>query len=814
MRDTQFFYRAYWTSLNSGVAALTSDWSRARPPKLFWGEDKLALKNVQRLSLTYYGRQSGYFGEPEHFVFMVCPKNYPHLDFAQSGLFVAGSFNDWNPLDKEGQWQLTEEEDKEGATIWILRIARELLPAPESGAIEFKFVTGDHYWLPVPDAAPNVGMDDQGNRNFLLVPKRSGKHLFSFETPLPYQQNQGRQLGSEIGGNIEYIPLQAGVFLRDLHTDLRLGALVKTDSTVFRLFAPRAQAVKISLFQNLSDRGKEWHEMHRMDEGLVWEWVVPGNKHGWYYDLRVSGDTSEPFSHFDSRFNILDPYALAVVGPEGPAIVIDRKTLPQPVSKFTPPHWHDLVIVEAHVRDLIGQAPADIDTAGRSRFSGLTRWLQESSCYLRTLGVNAVEFQPLQVFDSVDPAEYAWGYMPVNYFSPASQYASDASKATQIGECAAMIKACHDAGLAVILDVVYNHVGEPNYLQFIDKQYYFLLDENGNYLNYSGCGNTLDADAAMVRRLIVDSLQHWIEVFDVDGFRFDLGELIGVEALSFIEQELKKIKPSIVLIAEPWSFRGHIAHELRRTGFASWNDSYREGVRNYVRGKASADHLSYLFRGCMDSLTRFPAQTVNYVESHDDRCWIDKITENPGYNGWWPTANDRRRTHMMLAILMLSAGIPMLSAGMDMLKSKGGANNTYLRGDLNELDYERARQYPTTWQYFRQWIALRASKLGRLVRLDGLPSEGYYAMFSHRSAMVMLINADLSNGPSQLLFACNPHFEPVDFAFEGVCMDGFIQIADAERCHADLNPLSEPVLPLHSDNLRLPPLSFGLWCRL
>ncbi|MDV7397381.1 hypothetical protein RZS08_38625, partial [Arthrospira platensis SPKY1] len=122
----------------------------------------------------------------------------------------------------------------------------------------------------------------------------------------------------------------------------------------------------------------------------------PGNKAGYFYDFRVSGDTSEPFSHFDPRFNVLDPYALAVVGPMGPAIVVDQTTLPRPRSAFNPPAWHDLVIVEAHIRDISAKAPLPLDSVERMQFPAVTQWLRDEACYLRSLGVNAVELQPLQ----------------------------------------------------------------------------------------------------------------------------------------------------------------------------------------------------------------------------------------------------------------------------------------------------------------------------------------------------------------------------------------------------------------------------------
>ena len=147
--------------------------------------------------------------------------------------------------------------------------------------------------------------------------------------------------------------------------------------------------------------------------------------------------------------------------------------------------------------------------------------------------------------------------------------------------------AFHGRGMAVILDVVYNHVGEPAHLMEIDKLYYFEQDAEGNLANWSGCGNDLRAGAAMSKRLIIDSCAHMIEAYGVDGFRFDLAELLGVDVLKDVEKALKRVKPNVILIAEPWSFRGHIAGALRDTGFASWNDGFRNFVRDYVHGRGA-----------------------------------------------------------------------------------------------------------------------------------------------------------------------------------------------------------------------------------
>ncbi len=304
-----------------------------------------------------------------------------------------------------------------------------------------------------------------------------------------------------------------------------------------------------------------------------------------------------------------------------------------------------LVIVETHVRDLLAHAAIDLPPGERRGFKGLAKWLRRPDCYLRRLGVNAVELQPVQEFDNEKVEDYHWGYMPANYFAPASAYATDPARGSQVAEFHELISAFHDAGLAVILDVVYNHVGEPNHLFSIDKYYYFTCDHEGRLTNWSGCGNDLRTTTPMARRLILESLIHFVRLYDVDGFRFDLADLVGLATLKEIEAALKAVKPSIILIAEPWSFKGHIGHALRHTGWSSWNDSFREFITQYVLGQGNPDGLRFFLTGSPGAIALWPAQTVNYVQSHDDRAWVDRITENSGHRGDAPTPNDVRRHH-------------------------------------------------------------------------------------------------------------------------------------------------------------------------
>jgi pullulanase/glycogen debranching enzyme len=398
----------------------------------------------------------------------------------------------------------------------------------------------------------------------------------------------------------------------------------------------------------------------------------------------------------------------------------------------------------------------------------------------------------------------------VNWFAPASAYALTPERASGVHELQALVAAFHRRGIAVVLDVVYNHVGVPAHLLLIDRLYFFEQDATGRLANWSGCGNDVRPDAAMTRRLIIDSCRHLIEVYGVDGFRFDLAELLGVAALREIESALKRTKPDVILIAEPWSFRGHIAGALRDTGWTSWNDDYRDFVRDFVRGGGSAARFEYCLKGSPWFWAKWPAQTVNYTESHDDRTWIDVITENPDHNGHSPTPNDRRRTHLMAAILFSSIGIPMIAAGQDFLRSKQGVTNTYLRGDLNALDYRRIIRFPGTHAYFADWIAFRRGESGRLLRLWTRPSEGYFQFYSTpgSTATAVLYNADRSLGPMQLLFAINPTMDDTVIPLGGAVPQAarWKQLADHERFFSG-HGARQPV----EAELFVPALGCGLW---
>ncbi|MDB6127888.1 MAG: glycoside hydrolase family 1, partial [Verrucomicrobia bacterium] len=266
-----------------------------------------------------------------------------------------------------------------------------------------------------------------------------------------------------------------------------------------------------------------------------------------------------------------------------------------------------------------------------------------------------------------------------------------------------------------------------------------------------------------------------------------------------------------ILVAEPWSFRGHIAGALRDTGWASWNDGYRDFVRDFVRGNGATERMEYFLKGSPWFFAKWPAQTVNYTESHDDRTWLDTITENPGFDGSVPTAADRARTHLMAALLFMSLGIPMLAEGQDFLRSKQGLNNSYQRGDLNALDYRRLYRYLGTHAYVAGWIAFRRSERGRLLRQFARPGEGFFQFVAapNSTAFAVVYNADRSQGPLRLLFTVNPTLRDVTVPLSAdVTSSTWRQCADHERFFPTAAPGA--TLPVEPD-LFVPALGCGLW---
>ncbi|MDR1818127.1 MAG: hypothetical protein LBR07_08195 [Puniceicoccales bacterium] len=866
---------AWWTTRFDGIVTLSRDWEddAATPP--FELAPPARLRRVERLAPRRWARLSGYWVEDGRAHFALWPALHPNLVWQEEDIRVAGAFNDWRP---DERWRLLPEGDDDGGADaantapaerepLLCCVAPVVLPA----RAEFKFVTTGGVWLDVPAQAPNRVRDEHGNSNRLFDAARSGRHVFRFSAETPASLTEPEQLflrtantatntagGATAGAGVESIAVADGDFLLCQESPLEMGARIRDGKTVFRLFAPRATRVLLELQTATGAAGGDGTGTAerlplRSAGGGVWERVfdrpLAGARYRYFVEganTAAAGDTA-----FDPSAPLLDPWALAAAGPAGPAIVVDDSppvpavpvppppatTSAAPAPPFVPPAPQDAVIVEAHLRDLLG---GDGSAGG---FRELAAWLRSPGNYLRRLGANVLELLPVTEFERGAAAEYHWGYMPVNWFAPASAYASNPAAASQVAEFRDLVDAAHAAGIAVVLDVVYNHTGNPNPLLLLDKGYFLETDAAGALTNWSGCGCDTRPAAPMLRRLVLDSLRHWVRAYGVDGFRLDLAELLGLPLLREIERELRALNPRLLLIAEPWSFRGHIGARLARTTtYSVWNDAFREFLPDYTRGTGNAAGLRWFLAGS-PAAGAAPAWSVNYTESHDDRCWLDRITENAGNDGANPTPADACRTRLMAAILLASRGTPMLAAGQDFLRTKRGVSNTYRRGDLNALDYTRLERFRDTHDYVRAWIAFRLSANGAALRAT-TGEIRFHEAADGTAALAALYPAppatpDAPPAPP-LLFAVNPAAAPATFHIPPPPelapfppLSRWTRLCDADRFFAAAGTTgatgaaattgASSVPPIHGRSgaaataptaaftLTLPPCSLGLW---
>jgi isoamylase len=539
-----------------------------------------------------------------------------------------------------------------------------------------------------------------------------------------------------------------------------LGATWDGEGVNFALFSENATAVDLCLFDR-ADQEKETHCI-RVEErtNQIWHVYLPEARPGLLYGYRVHGPYDPAAGH---RFNpsklLIDPYAKALTGdvqwsdamfgyrigdPEADLSYDDRNNsanVPKSVvieQAFTwgddrplRRAWNETVIYEMHVRGFTQRCP-DIPEALRGTYAGLaTRPVIE---YLQRLGVTAVELLPVHAFVTdkhlLDKGlTNYWGYNTIGYFAPDPRYAVQPERG--IWQFKTMVKTFHSAGIEVILDVVYNHTAEGNHLgptlsfRGIDNATYYRLvpDNQRYYMDYTGCGNSLNVRHPRTLQLIMDSLRYWVQDMHIDGFRFDLAstlarELHDVDRLSaffdIIHQD--PVLARVKLIAEPWDL-GEGGYQVGNfpPGWAEWNGKYRDTIRRYWKGDGGqVAELGYRLSGSSDLYEgsgRRPHASINFVVAHDGFTLTDLVSYNNKHNeangednrdgtddnqSWNcgaegptddPAVNElrQRQKRNMLATLLLSQGVPMLCVGDEVGRTQHGNNNAYCQD--NEISW-------------------------------------------------------------------------------------------------------------------------------
>lgn len=762
--------KAWWYTQSS--VGVIFDKNLSKIPELVVETDGVAMPLKSRIATPReFAEYSSYYIKDDTVHFFLTRQNFFNVSkHNRRTYYVCGNFNGWNNAIGKSEWKMKPSEKE---YEYELKVPLSLLGDRRKKFL-FKFATSEGVWLHPRADSPNIEYDHEGNANLRFIADRSYEHFLIGECSFPSDLREPAFLYCP--ETMQRIPIEIAELLLELNYNLKLGVNVKDGKTHFALFAPRADLVKVLIRDTPNSEPKEFPLSTK--DGALWTETFNEDFSGKFYTYKVFGRNISNSTAFDSSKEIVDPYALLLVNRNGPALIVNQSDLPKAKSGFVASSWHDLLIAEVHVRDVLANAPSFIDNREKMGFRGLAKWLKTGECYLEKLGVNAVELQPIQEFDNLNYADYHWGYMPVNWFSPSSAYAYEPENLTQAKDFADLVDAFHSRNIAVILDVVYNHVGEPNHILGIDKTYYFETNSSDQLLNYSGCGNDFRARPPMSKKLIIESLKHFLSVYKVDGFRFDLAELLGADVLSEIEVELKKINPAVILIAEPWSFRGNIADALKDTGFTYWNDGFREFMLKFAMNNGNFDGFKYYISGSQTSYASWPAQTVNYVESHDDMCLLDRISNTP-YN---PTVAEEKVYKLCLALILTSIGIPMLAEGADLLRTKNGVGNTYLRGDLNALNYLRGEEFSGVCEWVRNFCRFRTSKYADSLKLSHKYSNSYIRFFhSSDGAVGALFNANKELKSRKIFAIFNPSGRASVLETESLDLSNFIQIADIDR---------------------------------
>ncbi len=543
-----------------------------------------------------------------------------------------------------------------------------------------------------------------------------------------------------------------------------LGASVRTGGVRFAVFSRHATRVWLALFDRADDTAPALEiefdgTKHRT--GDIWSIFVKGLEAGALYAYRMDGPFEPEKGHrFDKTCFLLDPYAKLFVGDaprgQGKCIVVDEDEVWLDDAR---PHvaMCDTVFYETHVRGLT------IHPSAGAQHPGAYGGLIEKIPYLKDLGVTAVNLLPIQEFgerglwrrSTVTGEELRnyWGYNSIGFFAPSGLYAHQPEQGGQLDEFREMVAALHYAGLEVILDVVFNHTAEGNEkgptLSFrgIDNGIYYLLDGQGGYLNFSGCGNTMNCNHPLVRNFILDCLRYWVTAMHVDGFRFDLASILGrdrkgriLENAPLIEHIAEDpILRDVKLIAEAWDAGG--AYQVGSFGdmrWAEWNGRYRDDVRRFWRGdKDMKGDFATRLTGSADLYQgegRTPLHSINFITAHDGFTLRDLVSYNEKHNeangennrdgldenfGWncgieGETQNpkiDTLRLRMQknyLATLFLSLGVPMMLGGDEFGRTQRGNNNAYCQdNEISWYDWTLLEKNQELFRFCRQVIRFR-----------------------------------------------------------------------------------------------------------
>ncbi len=566
---------------------------------------------------------------------------------------------------------------------------------------------------------------------------------------------------------------------------LQKGTTSRAGGVQFVVFSRHATAMRVLLYDTAEDI--EPVEVVSFDPthdrwGDVWSIFIPGLKHGQLYHFQADGPFDLTAGHrFDPTARLVDPYSKALAGhflhtPDGiirpPKSVVIDDDFDWQGDRHLRHDLADTIIYELHIRGFTASPSSGVTHPGT--YLGVI----EKIPYLKSLGVTAVELMPVHEFprESFDGKhrhhENYWGYDPIAFFAPHQGYATSTSPGGQVSEFKEMVRALHAADIEVILDVVFNHTAEgsangPTFsMKGLENSVYYMLDnESGRYHNFSGCGNTVNANHPVVRELVCHCLRHWVHTYHIDGFRFDLASILSRDRNGIIIENPPLIESitedqmlaDTKLIAEAWDAAGaYQVGTFATSRWAEWNGRYRDDIRRYWRGDNNqTGNLATRLAGSSDlyaGKNRQPFHSVNFITSHDGFTLNDLVSydrkhnkanaehnqdgDNNNYSCNYGIEGPTEDIHVnsirekqirnMLATLFLSQGVPMLVAGDECRRTQQGNNNAYCQDNaISWFDWNLPIKNAKLVEFTKKLIhqRLNNSTLRRRTFLHGGSSE-------------------------------------------------------------------------------------------
>lgn len=554
-----------------------------------------------------------------------------------------------------------------------------------------------------------------------------------------------------------------------------LGAVYTEKATTFKVWSPKASAVKVDIYSKGSEAegGKtEATANLTLDKKTgVWSATVNGNLAGKYYEYTVT--------HGKTAQKTADIYARACGVNGKRSMVVD-------LSKTNPDNWENdahifvkqqtnATIWETSVADFSSSSSSGVSEEHRGKFLAFTESgttvdnIQGGTptCvdYLKKLGVKYVQIMPMYDFGSVDESkdimsQYNWGYDPVNYNVPEGSYSTNPyDGAVRIKECKQMIQALHNAGIGVVMDVVYNHTySTDSWFQYTVPNYYYRMKADGSFSNGSGCSNDTASEHLMFRKYMIDSVTYWAKEYHVDGFRFDLMGLHDVTTMNSIREALDNLYEDgsgkkILMYGEAWNMATEadpgtvMANQQNLTQLSDRIGAFDDTIRDGIKGSAQGNDIGFVQNGSRraDIKTGFlgqsslgwanvPTQCINYASCHDNYCFYDKLVNSVYNNGEYHTRYENlvAMNKLSAAIVMTAQGVPFFLGGEEFCRSKDGIENSFDKPrESNQIDWTNLLSFGDVTEYYRGLMKIRdsfaaftdctAMTANNITSVDGLP---------------------------------------------------------------------------------------------